>query len=200
MRRAAVALAALGVLCTPAAASPVLPLSHAGRWVTDSRGRVVVVHGTNMVYKLAPYYPSVAGFGDDDAAFLARIGFNAVRVGVIWKGVEPRPGVYDSGYLGQIAKTVATLARHHVLSLLDFHQDMYNERFQGEGAPDWAVQDGGLPNPKLGFPGNYTGNPALQHALDAFFDNAPGPGGVPLQLRSGNAWGNVALQFRSDKA
>ena len=170
------------LLCTGARAAPALPLNHSGRWLTDARGRVVIVHGINMVYKLPPYYPAVTGFGNDDAAFLQSIGFNAVRVGVIWKAVEPTPGHYNDGYLRHIATTVATLARHGVLSLLDFHQDMYNEQFQGEGAPDWAVQTGGLPNPKLGFPGNYTGNPALQHALDSFFDDASGAGGVGLQV------------------
>src|SRR5947209_11745295 len=179
-----------------AQASPKLPLGHAGRWITDATGRVVIVHGTNMVYKLPPYYPSAVGFGSDDAAFLARIGFNAVRVGVIWKAVEPRPGVFDDSYLGHIAATVRTLAAHGVLSLLDFHQDLYNERFQGEGAPDWAVQDGGLPNPKLGFPGNYIGNPALQHTLDQFFMNASGPSGRGLQDWFASAWAHVAERFR----
>src|SRR5437763_11498350 len=100
---------------TAARAAPKLPLGHSGRWITDARGRVVVVHGINMVYKLPPYYPSVAGFDKDDAAFLARIGFNAVRVGVIWKAVEPRPGVYDDSYLAHIAATVRTLARRGIL-------------------------------------------------------------------------------------
>ena len=45
-----------------------------------------------MVYKLAPYYPAAVGFGNDDAAFLARIGFNAVRVGVIWKARRASAG------------------------------------------------------------------------------------------------------------
>jgi endoglycosylceramidase len=191
-----VALALAGASVDSASAAPALPLGHAGRWITDARGRVVIVHGTNMVYKLPPYDPAAVGFGNDDAAFLARIGFNAVRVGVIWKAVEPRPGVYDRAYLEQIARTVATLARHGVLSLLDFHQDLYNERFQGEGAPDWAVQDGGLPNPKLGFPGNYIGNPALQHALDSFFGNAAGPRGLGLQQWFAGAWADVAGRFR----
>ena len=91
-----------------------------------------------------------------------------------------------------------TLARHGIVSLLDFHQDLYNERFQGEGAPDWAVQDDGLPNPALGFPGNYLGNPALQRALDHFFNNDPGPGGVGLQDRFAAAWAHVAERFRGD--
>jgi endoglycosylceramidase len=203
MMRRSLALACLtAALALPAGAQagPTLPLGHAGRWITDASGRVVIVHGINMVYKLAPFYPAAVGFGDDDAAFLARIGFNAVRVGVIWKAVEPQPGVYDNAYLNQIASTVKTLARHGILSLLDFHQDLYNELFQGEGAPDWAVQDGGLPNPALGFPGNYLGNPALQHALDAFWGNASGPGGVGLENRFAGAWAHVAARFGGERS
>jgi endoglycosylceramidase len=150
-----------------------------------------------MVYKVAPYYPAAAGFGTDDAAFLQRMGFNVVRVGVIWKAVEPGPGVYDDGYLRHIAATVRTLARHGIYSLLDFHQDMYNELFQGEGAPDWAVQDGGLPNPKHGFAANYYTDPALQHAENEFWANSPGPGGVGLQDRYAAAWRHVAGMFRT---
>ena len=198
MRSLALACCCLAsVFCAAAQAAPAPPLSHSGRWITDARGRVVVVHGINMVYKRPPYYPAAVGFGDDDAAFLARIGFNAVRVGVIWKALEPSPGVYNAAYLAQIASTVSTLARHGVMSLLDFHQDLLNERFQGEGAPDWAIQGNGLlPNPSLGFPGNYLGNPALQSAYDAFWGNAPGPGGVGLQARYAAAWADVASRFR----
>ncbi len=201
MRSLALAVVSLGLaFCSGAQAAPTLPLSHSGRWITDASGRVVIVHGINMVYKLAPFYPAAAGFGDDDAAFLQSIGFNAVRVGVIWKAVEPEPGVYDDAYLNQIAQTVTTLARHGIVSLLDFHQDQLNELFQGEGVPDWAVQTGGLPDPALGFPGNYLSNPALEHALDAFYANAPGPAGIGLQGRFAAAWAHVAARFRSNPA
>ncbi len=186
----------LAIASSSASAAPRLPLSHAGRWITDATGRVVILHGVNMVYKLPPYYPSAAGFGDDDAAYLQRIGFNAVRVGVIWKAVEPSAGVYDNAYLAKIAATVATLKRHGIVSLLDFHQDMYNERFQGEGAPDWAVDDDDLPpSPQFGFPTNYLQMPALQKAEDNFWANRGG-----LQNRYASAWRHVALRFRSDRA
>jgi endoglycosylceramidase len=188
-------------LCAVAEAAPALPLSHEGRWITDAQGRVVNLHGINMVYKLPPYYPSAAGFGDDDAAFLKRIGFNAVRVGVIWKALEPSPGVYDRAYLNHIADTVRTLARHGIVSLLDFHQDQYNERFEGEGFPDWAVQDDGLPAiPKAGFGQDYLVMPALERAFDHFWENAPGPGGVGLQDRYAAAWHQVALRFKGNRA
>src|SRR5690349_4842231 len=66
-----------------------------GRWLVDSSGRVRIDHGVNLVYKRAPYVPAATGFGDDDAAFLARNGFTSVRLGLIWKAVEPGPGRYD---------------------------------------------------------------------------------------------------------
>ena len=183
----------------PALASgPTLPIGHAGTWVTDADGRVVVLHGLNQVYKVPPYEPSADGFGDDDAAFLATNGFNAMRVGVIWAAVEPQPGSYDDTYLASIAQTVQTLAAHGVLSLLDFHQDLFNEVFQGEGAPAWAVQTGGLPNPQLGFPANYFANPAEDYAWNALWRNAPAPDGIGLQDHYAHTWAHVAAYFRGN--
>lgn len=180
------------------APAPVLPIGHAGTWMTDAQGRVVVLHGLNQVYKVPPYEPSADGFGDDDAAFLATNGFNAMRVGVIWAAVEPQPGSYDDAYLASIAQTVQTLASHGILSLLDFHQDMFNEVFQGEGAPAWAVQTGGLPNPQLGFPTNYFANPAQGFAWNALWRNAPGPDGVGLQDHYAHTWAHVAAYFQGN--
>jgi endoglycosylceramidase len=185
------------MLGSTATAAPKAPLGHAGRWITDARGRVVILHGVNMVNKRPPYSPAATGFGEDDAAFLQRYGFNAVRLGVIYAAVEPSPGAYDDAYLSEIAATESQLARHGVFSQLDFHQDLYNEKFQGEGWPDWAVQDDGLPNPQNGFPANYVTNPALNRAFDHFWANAPGPGGVGLQDRYAAAWGHVAARFAS---
>jgi endoglycosylceramidase len=192
------ALAAALVLSVApeAAAEPAGPLGHQGRWITDADGRVVILHGVNMVYKRTPYYPSAGGFGSDDADFLQRNGFNTVRLGLIYKGVEPGPGTYDDAYLAQIAGTEQTLAQHGIFSLLDFHQDLYNERFGGEGWPDWAVQDDGLPAlPNVGFPGNYLVMPALNRAFDHFWANDPGPGGVGLQDRYAAALGHVASRL-----
>ncbi len=199
---AALATDASSIVAPPtalaAAVGPVLPLSHTDTWFTDVDGRVVILHGLNQVYKVPPYEPSADGFGDDDAAFLAANGFNAMRVGVIWAAVEPQPGIYDDTYLASIALTVQTLAAHGVLSLLDFHQDMYNEVFQGEGAPAWAVQSGGLPNPQLGFPGNYFANPAQDFAWNSFWRNAPASDGVGLQDHYARTWAHVAGYFRGN--
>jgi endoglycosylceramidase len=198
MATAAVAAVASIPFASAAEAGPTAPLGHSGRWITDAKGRVAILHGVNMVNKQPPYAPSAQGFGDDDAAFLQRNGFDTVRLGLIYKAVEPNPGAYDDSYLNDIAATEADLARHGVFSQLDFHQDMYNERFQGEGWPDWAVQDDGIPNvPQAGFPSNYFLNAALIRAFDNFWANSPGPGGVGLQDRYAAAWGHVASRFAS---
>lgn len=204
MRRLLTLLPALVVLIMGSTALPAQassdPGSRAvphGRWLLDPQGRVLVLHGLNMVSKRAPYAPDATGFGADDVRFLARHGFTTVRLGLIWKAVEPEPGQYDDAYLARIRRTTRILAQHGIWTLLDFHQDLYNERFQGEGAPDWAVQDDGLPaQPQTGFPYNYFGMAALNRAFDHFWANDPGPQDVGLQDRYAGAWAHVARFFR----
>jgi endoglycosylceramidase len=195
-RLAAICTLAVTLLLAPAAsAAPQLPLGHTGRWITDGDGRVVVLHGLNMVYKRPPYAPDAIGFGDDDAAFLASEGYDTVRVGLIWKAIEPTPGHYDEGYLDRIQGTVNTLGRHGIVSLLDFHQDMYNERFGGEGFPDWTVHDDGqVDDPGAGFPGNYLSSPGLNRAFDHFWANDFG-----LQDSYAAAWRHVAARFKDNR-
>jgi endoglycosylceramidase len=176
-------------------------LGRAGRWLVDEQGRVVILHGFNMVNKLPPYRPDAIGFDADHAAFIAEQGFNTVRLGIIWKALEPEPGTYDDGYLDRIGETVSILGAAGIHVLLDFHQDMYNERFNGQGAPDWAVQDDGIRAwPDIGFPGNYAVMRALWRAYDHFWANDPGPGGVGLQDRYAAAWRHVAERFQDEQA
>ncbi len=172
-------------------------LQNEGRWIVDARGRVVILHGLNMVAKRPPYLPSALGFGRDDARFLARNGFNTVRLGMIYGAVEPQPGSYDNGYVAASARTERVLGRSGIYSLIDFHQDLYNERFEGEGWPDWATLDDGLPaEPTPGFPVTYLTSPGLNRAFDNFYADAPGPGGVGVRQRYAAAWERVARQFR----
>lgn len=180
-----------------AGASAASRVGHSGRWIIDGQGRVVLPVGINLIDKKAPYTPEAIGFGADDAAFLREQGFTSVRLGIIWKAIEPQPGVYDDSYLASIHRTVNLLAAHGISTLLDMHQDMANEAFQGEGWPDWAVQTDGWPNLiKVGFPGNQLLNVALQHAYDNFHRNAPGPGGIGLADRYAAMWAHVAQSFR----
>jgi endoglycosylceramidase len=177
----------------PGGATPPEPYRHAGRWITDATGRVLIPRGVNMVVKLPPNTPAFAGFGEKDAALLSREGFNVVRVGVIYAAVEPAPGVYNDAYLRSIRSTVALLHRYGIMSVIDFHQDLWGTAFNSEGFPQWATLTDGQPTrPLYGLPDGYFKVPGLQKAFDHFWANTPGPGGVGIQDRYAAAWAHTA--------
>ncbi|HME70596.1 MAG TPA: hypothetical protein VKM54_12105 [Myxococcota bacterium] len=124
-------------------AGPLPPLSHRGRWLTDARGRVVLLHGFSDVAKSAPFYPAAFGFGEADVAFLQQEGFTALRLGVEFQGLMPTPGEVAEAYLDALAETVEILSRHHIFVLLDFHQDGFSPLFfggNGFGDHRWSPQ------------------------------------------------------------
>src|SRR2546423_12223262 len=75
-------------------AAPHGPLGHAGRWITDSGGRGVVLPGPNMVYKRPPHYPAAGRFGARHAPFPPPNGVNTIPPRGIHKGVQPSPRGY----------------------------------------------------------------------------------------------------------
>lgn len=145
--------------------------ADSGPYLTDSKGRVVFLRGVNAVYKRAPYELSLDpgkpwNFSQQDAAHMAALGFDVVRLGIIWEGLEPgtlgpnNPAICSPGkprdphqfnaavadaYLAKVARTVALLGKYHIYTLLDMHEDVYSSEFGGEGAPPWAVCTGSYP-------------------------------------------------------
>ena len=175
---------------------PVAPLGEAGRWLVDAEGRVVTLHGVNEVEKSAPYYPAAGGFDEDDARLLAENGFTTVRLGVVVGGLMPSPGVVDRAYVENLAQTVDLLARHKIFVLLDFHQDGYGPKYNGNGFPDWMGIDDGLPNPPAQFPLYYVQNPAMQRAFESFWQNRPAVDGRGLQDHFVDGLRAVVRRFR----
>jgi endoglycosylceramidase len=196
-------LAVIAVLLwsTTAAASPTLPLAHSGRWITDAQGRVTVLHGLNFMDKRPPYLPAAIGLDDDDAAFLRAEGFNAVRLGVMPAGVEPAPGQFSKTYLDGVVAAVRTLARHGILSLVDFHQDFYNQRFGGQGMADWMVLDDGLGDLPVALTPNTilrALQPSGTRVWDNFWANKRAGDGIGLQEHYASDWKAVARRLRHE--
>jgi endoglycosylceramidase len=197
---AALPAAALLALPLTALSAPREPLGHAGRWITDSAGRVVMLRGVAVVPATGRFTPESLGFGRDDARFLRSQGFNVVRLGLFSEGWEKQPGVFEAGYLAAYLRTQRLLGRAGIFSVVDFHQDMLNTRFQGRGFADWFIRDDGVPNqPQTGFPGNYLANAALNRAYDNLWANAPAPDGTGLQDRFAESWRRVAGAFAGRK-
>lgn len=179
---------------------PIVPLGNGGRWLTDAKGRVVLLHGVNFVQKWDPFTPEAAGFDEDDADLLVASGFNTVRLGVVFGFLMPEPGVIDTAYLDSLERTVDILTEHELFVLLDFHQDGYGPATHGNGMPEWATLTDGLPNPPAPFPLYYVQNPALQRAFDNFWANREGPDGVPLQEHYATGMRTVAARFANNRS
>ena len=193
-----------------------------GPFLYDSSGRVVFFHGVNAVYKYAPFelYPAPGkpwNFGPADARAIARLGFNVVRLGLVWQGLEPNgPGPNDPSictpgrpvrrplldaavatpYLDRLSRTVALLGRYHIYVLLDMHQDVYSQAFRGEGAPPWAVCTDNQPTVPLNgrWSRNYV-HPSLATAESHFWLNDVVGN---LQGQYDAAWALVARHFAHD--
>ena len=79
------------------ASGPVRPLrSLGGPELVDQDGRTVLLHGVDLVYKVPPYEVEVQGTGRNvltphEAQRMAQLGFNIVRLGIIWRGSSPAP-------------------------------------------------------------------------------------------------------------
>ena len=182
----------------------------------------MILHGVNAVYKRPPYELSVDpgkpwNVTSKDAAAITGLGFNIVRLGIIWAGIEPGtlkandPGICTPGtpsdphqwsqgvvnrYLAKVQQTVDLLAHAHVYTLLDMHEDVYSTGFRGEGAPPWAVCTNGIPIKTV--PGRWSNNyasPSLNAAVRNFWKNdVVGD----IQGEYDRAWAAVASTFKND--
>ncbi len=188
----------------------------------DRHGRVVFFHGVNAVYKYPPFelYPAPGkpwNFSAADASLMARLGFNVVRLGMTWSGLEPgtapanAPAICGRGtptdphqfnqavfnrYEQRLRTTVNLLGRFHIYTILDMHQDVYNEMFDGEGEPTWAVCTNGVPS--VDPPGRWSLSYATKAAGIAFHHFWANDVRGDLQGEYDRIWGDVAHAFRGN--
>jgi endoglycosylceramidase len=162
-----------------------------GPYLTDAQGRALQLHGVNLVgkcgggavdttaagtpcvgpaqgpqpaYVLSPDAQDPGRrFTEADARTLARLGFNLVRLGLIWEGLEPGPASvaindptycsphqrgtpfptlgaadpYDPAtvraYLQRTDRIVSLLARAGLRVIVDMHSDLYGSAFFNPG-------------------------------------------------------------------
>lgn len=111
----------------------------------DEYGRERIFHGVNVVYKGLPWHPRIDifdptdSFSIEDIINLKEWGFNVIRLGVMWPGVEPNEYSYNITYINILKEIVDMCKLHNIYVILDFHQDVLSEKFCGEGIPSWAI-------------------------------------------------------------
>lgn len=196
MRSLAAALVATVLLAAAvdaAASSPGVtgPLRVDGRWLKDTKGRIVIVHGLQLAHKRPPYHPPRRSFTATDARLINRLGFNAVRLAWMWKGLEPQRGRYSRAYRSEILREGRLLTNRGTFVLLESHQDVYNdEQLHGVGFPDWATFTDGLdPGPPTTLI-QYSPS-GVGRAFDSLYANREG-----IADAYADAWERMATGFR----
>lgn len=205
----------------PAVSGPIR--APGGPYLYDRAGRVVFFHGVDAVYKYPPFevYPAPGkpwNLSAGDASLMARLGFNVVRLGMTWKGLEPGtapandPAICGAGvpsdphqfnravfdrYVAHLRTTIDLLGRYHIYTILDMHQDVYNEMFDGEGVPNWAVCTNDVPSADP--PGRWSLEYSTKAAGIAFHHFWTNDVRGDLQGEFDRVWGMVAHAFRGNR-
>ncbi|MCL4449600.1 MAG: cellulase family glycosylhydrolase [Actinobacteria bacterium] len=215
---------------SPPSSNPYLPAgflsSPGGPFIYDASHRVIILHGVNAVYKHPPFvvYPASGkpyNFNAQDASEIASLGFNVVRVGIIWEGAEPgtlkpnskqvcsptTPGKFNhihqfnqavlNNYVNKLIQTVDLLGKYHIYSLIDMHQDVFSQYFGGEGAPSWALCTNGLPrfHAKNRWSAAYITSKALWAAYSHFWNNNVVGN---LQGNYDRVWAEIASRLKNN--
>jgi uncharacterized membrane protein HdeD (DUF308 family) len=173
-----------------------------GYWFRDEYKRYVLFRGVNFGSrsKMPPYLPiaplDVHELSQLDLKkeiesvksgldLMKSLGFNIIRLLVSWKAIEPRPNpnldeLLPEGkkYLEYMKEIIDELYARNLFVILDFHQDIANEAYGGDGFPDWAVtideehekpKAPTKPDKKWQF--KYMINKSLKETLKSFWQN-----------------------------
>ncbi len=185
-----------------------LKITTKGRKFVDSYGRERIFNGMNLCDK--GDYPDDTGirqyalkFEEKLISHLAENGFNIIRLGLTWDGVEPNPGEYNKEYIAKVRKVADLCEKYGIYFFLDMHQDLYSgfDGGAGDGAPPWACLTDGAKFKKTRFvwAEGYFWGKAVHRAFDSFWQNREYKG-VPLQTYFGNMWKFVANEFKDHPA
>lgn len=126
-----------------------------GRNFVDGTGAPVVLTGTNVVMKGAPWIPAVDGtercgytgdpscktFNAADAQHLRDQGYSMIRLAVPWAGGQPVQGAgLDPDFTARLEAILDLCHQFNLAVLLDVHQDAVGTALCGEGVPMWVSQ------------------------------------------------------------
>jgi len=121
----------------------------------------IVLGGPNVVVKGPPYMPSVSGdkicsdivdsecgktgsctscytFNQADVDHIKSLGWNFIRLGVVWAGAQPRDGnSLDPDFLQRLHAVLNLTDANGIHVMLDNHGDMVGSAGCGNGVPMW---------------------------------------------------------------
>lgn len=170
-----------------------------GKKFIDPQGRHTLLHGINMVCK-EKERNYIGDYKEEDFRRLKEWGFNVIRLGIFWDGVEPEPGQYDDKYLDEIDKLIAMAEQNGISVFLDMHQDLFSCKY-ADGAPGWATLTEGLEHVQTElWSESYLLSGAVQAAFDNFWNNKEAVDGIGIQDHYINMWRYLAARYKSQES
>jgi endoglycosylceramidase len=165
-----------------------------GERFIDQHGRQVLLNGVNLVNK-NPKQGYIGPEGVQEFESFKKWGFNIIRLGIIWDGLEPEPGQYNEEYLKKIDAQIELAKANGLFVFLDMHQDLFSVKYS-DGAPEWATLDEGKEHiTGAVWSDAYLISPAVQTSWDNFWANKPVADGVGVQDRYAKAWQHVVKRY-----
>jgi endoglycosylceramidase len=181
-------------------------ISINGTRFVDEYGRERIFRGVNLIDKKPHLGTKTAFKYPVDDAYLQRcqsLGFNLIRLGVLWDVLEPQPGQYNEAILDELCAILDRCAKYGIYVFFDVHQDVYSEAANqgGSGAPAWATLTDGykVKNTKFVWSEGYYMRKAVWAAFDNFWVNAP-VHGKGLQDWYAALWQHLATRFKDKPA
>eukprot|EP00039_Didymoeca_costata_P020949 m.342931 g.342931 ORF g.342931 m.342931 type:complete len:496 (+) comp22037_c0_seq1:78-1565(+) len=122
----------------------------------DENGNTRIFHGVNRVPKFDPWYFEDMLDSETEFQEMKALGINVVRLGFMWSGYNPAPGVFNATYMNVMKTIIGKLNSHNIYALLDMHQDVLSSKFcTYDGVPLWVINKS---LPKHAFPWPLKGN------------------------------------------
>lgn len=112
-------------------------------WLVDNAGRIRIFRGINSVQKGEPWYDRQI-LNETKLQYYRKWGFNVIRLGTMWSGLEPEEGKFNQTYLDILSEIVNQAGKYGIHTILDMHQDVfsstacYPKASCYDGIPKWV--------------------------------------------------------------
>ena len=148
-----------------AAAAPRTVRIQGKQFISAATNATIVLGGPNVVVKAHPYLPSVEGdtycndvvndactktgtcktcftFNQADVDHIKSLGWNFIRLGVVWAGAMPEDGdSLDPDFVRRLHAVLNLTDKNGIHVMLDNHGDMVGSLGCGNGAPAWFQKE-----------------------------------------------------------
>jgi endoglycosylceramidase len=153
------------------------------QFIRDEFGRICIYHGVNISNfskhsgdttgnYLSRGKPDTCWQQPDDFYKMKTWGFNLSRMIWQWEAIEPQKDQLNKAYIQRQLKRIEWANLYDVQVIVDIHQDLYAQKFCGNGFPEWTIRDEGQVFEGCKEPWNLAYlDPAVIASYDNFWNN-----------------------------